>query len=1485
MHLIGGRSTRGRLEAIDTDSLVLLTEKGPTLLLATSIEQIEPAGAPAAVPAATPAAPQVASPPAPPPEPEPVVLSPDWERLRDEFAADADHAELTAPAFTRDTAIPLSYSAAQEVDRHLNRVRNRLESSSNLNEPGRAIQAIRDLVAAGEACRYAPASHLAALLLLERSGTQASRRQAAEWMAGAARYGGRYAWDLAVLRMRAGEHEAAAAVLGDALRVSPAQQTDDRLLGVFLALVLRGGDLSLPASVLAAARAGAAERAVAVRAGLYLVWQLAEDRAPELEPLLHKTGPDADDLARVLDALEPGAAERYRPEGSAAPGAAAAPRVPARPGKPVPAPGGGRTPAPPAPSAPPETAARPVPEPAPRPAPAASRPGPDEEPADEEPISPKDPRLHVFAARRQLDLGRFADALKIAQRALADHPDHAELLEIVDVARREKAPAPRPAAAPGRQAKPQTGRDRGSLYARAQRADTQEKDLAKAEELYRQAIAEGGDIERAVRSLAWLLHRQKRSEEALALLRDDGHEVQEHLPHQNMIITIVSDLGRWEEAALLLEALLAGDHSKQTRTGLLKRLIVAYRKLRDARSAKDAAERLLKHGPRNPEFRDIWAELEKAERTGMWDKIDVLLAKSDWSPEQPNLISPILLSHLDRCEYAGVNPLRVQEGTLSEKDVHGLEALIRKLGSRRSADRAAYNLSAARILRDLNQTDDDLFRRSLRGFGAAMGDLCAAERRHGDVTRTYYAQAVALGPWDEMGELKVKQFVLSYLEPDWQQPQEKPPFEKCLEWVLENESLRRPLLMGLLNLAGGSDPVRKEIVSRTFLVAEIRRVLFDEVCAYLGRQEPTCTRDVYVTVWQEALRKLRQQQDEQRKSLQLPLDRTEPLGTLAEDQQQLEQARTLAPTTPLDIDRLKAVATTLGDIRGYLEQTSYLEQERLESKIRTAVRELVTQIEDYPTRLSLEYLVPLLRKLDGAITAHFDEVRRAAEPSELEVDQVLPSYAPDAASTIQVQLSVKNLPRRSPAVDVMLRVLDNPDDYRRVPEPIQVAHSLRDEQTESCTVPLVVTPYAVAERLVTLRYRLEFTVRSDRRVVTEPDTLSLRLDDPQDWKPIPNPYSEGSPVEDVEMFYGREELIQTLVDALERPDAKCVVIYGQKRVGKSSVLHHLQRALEPPVLAAKFSLLELATNLDHARFLYKIADAFFRQLEDREEEGWPALDVPRPVLRDFIDSGDPQIYFDDYMRGIQRGMRRSEAHRDWRMVLLLDEFTVLYSAIERGQLPREFMKAWKAMLESKLFSSAVVGNDLMPRFLKAFPNEFQVARQEPVSYLDRGPAEALITRPVRLDNEENRYRGDSVQRILELTARSPYYIQLFCNRLIQHMNTERQLLIGPADVDRVATALVSGDQALLQEQFDNLLTPGDADVSDLAGETVLEVLKVCLTGRRRDLHLDGRKARDLPEGPRVLDDLVRRNVIVQEAEDRYRIRVGLFAEWLWHRKA
>lgn len=1443
VHLGAGRRVQGRLKAIDNDSLVLAADTGPALLSTSAVEMIEIASAPA-----------------------PLTLSGAWEVLDGEFRSDSVELTFTSPSFRLDEAVPLSYGVTNDVQQALNRARNRIESARLARDGGKVGLAVRDLAQAGLTLDYPPALHLAALLLLEWKESEATRSKAREWLEEAAHLGGRYAWDLAVLRARSGQASDALQALGDALHDSPAHDGDDVLLRAFVDLALRtGGDDEAARGLSGAVAAEAGPRLVATRAALHLVRRLFPERAAPLEPLLSRAAPTSGDLCRVLDALSPGVLERIGLSARDGDDTSAGAEV----------------------GAPPFLAERPpAAVVAPRlPGVGAAKPGPTAVPKAPATLAGPDPQRQLQAAQRQFQRGYLDNALRIARTALDLFPSHQGLLDVVVMAERELAARAADRPLPSRPERPRRARGRDSLYARAHHADTREKDWEKAEALYRQALEEDPGNERARRSLAWGLHRSERSDEALELLRAPDALVQENLQHQNMIITILSDRQRWAEAAPLLEELLGGAHSNQTRTGLLKRLIVLYRRLGDVERANGAAQRLLQHGPHNPEFRSIADEVAKADRTGVWDKLDELVAKSEWHPEQADSVSSIVQMHIDRCEYAGVSAVRIQEGSLSEQDVQELVKLIERLGPSRPADRAAYNLSAARILRDLNQTSDDRFRRSLRGFGAAMGDLCTAERKPPDVIRAYYTEAVSLGGWDDMGELKVKQFVTSYLAPDWQQPETRPSFELCMSWVLGDKSRHEPLAMGLVGLLSvSSERVRREIISRTYRDTRIREVLVRELRAYLQVSDSSTTQNAYNELWDEAFRHHVRLLDAQRNTLQPLLNRNEPLGTLTKDQQALEGAADVAYTTPLDRDRFIKAAGILAELRGYLEQPSYLEQERLESRIGATIRELVSTIERLPTRISLEFLVPLLDNLELALAAHFRDVQRAAEPTDLDVEPVLSAYTPNAASLIHVQLSVTNLPRRSPAVDVRLRVLDN-DDYEPLDAAIPVAHSLRDEQTETCTVPLVLTPRAIREQVATLRYCLEFTLRSDRRLTTEPGALSLPLSDAPDWEPIQDPFAEGAPVQDEKMFFGRDPLIERLADTLRGADAKCVVIYGQKRVGKSSVLHHLQNALEPPLLAAKLSLLDIATDLSHASLLYRIASAFYHRLEDLEDAGYPPLDLDRPVLREFTDSGSPHLHFDDYLNGIQRRMRLSEAHGDWRMVLLLDEFTVLYSAIERGSLPREFMKSWKAMLESRMFSSVVVGNDLMPRFLKAFPNEFQVARQEPVSYLDENSAKALITEPIALADGGNRFRGDSVQRIIELTARSPYYIQLLCSRLVQRMNAERQPLIGPADVDAVAVSLISGERALLQEQFDNLLTPGDADVSDMRDGVVLAVLKRGLSGHRRNLYIDGRKSRELSEGNRVLEDLVRRDVIEWESADRYRIKVGLFAEWLWYRRA
>jgi hypothetical protein len=55
-----------------------------------------------------------------------------------------------------------------------------------------------------------------------------------------------------------------------------------------------------------------------------------------------------------------------------------------------------------------------------------------------------------------------------------------------------------------------------------------------------------------------------------------------------------------------------------------------------------------------------------------------------------------------------------------------------------------------------------------------------------------------------------------------------------------------------------------------------------------------------------------------------------------------------------------------------------------------------------------------------------------------------------------------------------------------------------------------------------------------------------------------NPYIAGAPVLDHDMFYGREKLTARMLSTLHR---NSLMITGERRIGKTTFLHHLKRVL------------------------------------------------------------------------------------------------------------------------------------------------------------------------------------------------------------------------------------------------------------------------------------------------------------------------------------
>jgi len=211
------------------------------------------------------------------------------------------------------------------------------------------------------------------------------------------------------------------------------------------------------------------------------------------------------------------------------------------------------------------------------------------------------------------------------------------------------------------------------------------------------------------------------------------------------------------------------------------------------------------------------------------------------------------------------------------------------------------------------------------------------------------------------------------------------------------------------------------------------------------------------------------------------------------------------------------------------------------------------------------------------------------------------------------------------------------------------------------------------------------------------------------------------------------------------------------------------------------------------------------------------------------------------------------------------------------------MKTWKAFIEKGYYATVLVGQDVMPKFKKQFANEFGVTEDKRLTYLSENDARRLILEPIwDHKNNESRYIGDAVDTIIDYTSSNPYYIQIFCTRLVDYMNKNKFVKVTKANIDEVANTFIEGGSSLTPDKFDNLLTAGDADVEAIPPQDTYNILRQIANGSK-NIGLCPReniKIGDIDYEDRILKDLVDREVITIPQEGYYKIQVRLFKEWL-----
>lgn len=365
----------------------------------------------------------------------------------------------------------------------------------------------------------------------------------------------------------------------------------------------------------------------------------------------------------------------------------------------------------------------------------------------------------------------------------------------------------------------------------------------------------------------------------------------------------------------------------------------------------------------------------------------------------------------------------------------------------------------------------------------------------------------------------------------------------------------------------------------------------------------------------------------------------------------------------------------------------------------------------------------------------------------------------------------------------------------------------------------------------------------------------------------PNPYVIGVPLTGNVGFYGRNDVFQFINETLDAGQQRVILLYGQRRVGKTSILHQTIRRLagESALLPVYFDL-QGKGCLSLSQVLFQLAREIAR-----------TADLGNPPEAAFDEAGNffaEQVLPQTYARlGSQR-----------RLLLLFDEFDVLGDEIRAAgasetahPLASETLFPYLQnliMQHERLAFIFVVGRriDELPTHFNAI---FKQAAYRRIGLMRPDDAREMIVEPLR---GIIAVHDEVVQAILDLTAGHPYFTQLLCSEAYNHMRQQDQRELSGGDIPGfVEQAIETGHGALTWfwegiPRAERFILSAIAHVSDEQGVASKVAIQRILEKHR--IVLSGLELQDAPER------LAEWEILRRKGADAYCFTVDLVRCWM-----
>lgn len=373
----------------------------------------------------------------------------------------------------------------------------------------------------------------------------------------------------------------------------------------------------------------------------------------------------------------------------------------------------------------------------------------------------------------------------------------------------------------------------------------------------------------------------------------------------------------------------------------------------------------------------------------------------------------------------------------------------------------------------------------------------------------------------------------------------------------------------------------------------------------------------------------------------------------------------------------------------------------------------------------------------------------------------------------------------------------------------------------------------------------------------------------QEFRPIPNPYSTGTPTHNSNLFYGRKKDVTFLKDNLTRDAKSVIVLYGQRRSGKTSLLLQLINSSvlreDIPVL---IDMQRASYHITIENFLRRVAYYIMQAMKRK------GISITTPESTDL--KIDPINAFDIFLDQIEERLAGRK------LILLIDEFEVLEEKVTSGKLQPEIFEYLRDIVQHRqninfLFSGTHKITEYTRWYRSVF---FNIAIHHRLSRLTAQDAEDLIQKPVEGYLE---YEPLTVQKIRQLTADQPYLIHLMCRAIVDYCNSQRKSYVTINDVNIVLHEVMNTGRYHFDWLWDQIkpeervVLAAIAECSKEEGRWLL-LTEIEEVYRRYCIQYKNDYLQD------TLKTLIEADIIELEQEDsrksRFRIPVGLTRIWM-----